>query len=70
MTAKEIYFLNENTDLYEVEKVVIKYIREFNYTKSHVSLYKNDEYTLTIYIENKCIQDLGLEIPEIDFSYY
>ena len=68
MTAKEIYFLNENTDLYEVEKVVIKYIREFNYTKSHVSLYKNDEYTLTIYIENKCIQDLGLEIPEIDFG--
>ena len=68
LSEKEVYFLNENTDFYEIEKIVIKYIKEFNYTDSHVSVYKNDEYTLTIYINNKCISELGLELPEIDFD--
>ena len=68
LSEKEVYFLNENTDFYEIEKIIIKYIKEFNYTDSHVSVYKNDEYTLTIYINNKCISELGLELPEIDFD--
>ena len=68
LTINEAYFLNENTNYNEIEKVIIKYIKEFNYTSSHVSVYKNDEYTLTIYINKKCIFELELGIPEIDFS--
>ena len=63
-----LYFLNENSSFYEVEKIVIKYVREFNYTNNHVSIYQNEEYTLTIYINNKCIFVLGLGLPEIDFG--
>ena len=48
--------------------MVIKYINEFNYTYDHVSIYKNKEYTITIYINNRCILELGLGIPSIDFG--
>ena len=52
----------------EIENLVIKYLYEFNYTDSHISLYKNGDYTVTIYINTKCIFELGLGIPEIDFG--
>ena len=52
----------------EVEGLVIDYLYEFNYTDSHISLYKNGDYTVTIYINAKCIFELGLGIPEIDFG--
>ena len=48
--------------------MIINYIEEFNYTSSHVSLYKNGDYKLYIYIKSKCISELGLGIPEIDFG--
>ena len=68
LTEKEINYISENITFYEVEKLVIKYINEYNYTKNHVSLYKNRDYTITIYINNKCILDLDLGIPEINFG--
>ena len=68
LTENDANFLNENTNFEDIEKLVIKYIDEFNYTNTHVSLYKNKDYTITIYIKNKCILELGLGIPEIDFG--
>ena len=68
LTESESNVINENIELNEVEKLVSKYVYEFNYTDSHVSLYKNGDYTITIYIKNKCIFELGLKIPEINFG--
>ena len=68
LTKSNAYFINDNITFDEVEKLVIKYIDEFNYTNDHVSLYKNDDYSITIYINNKCILELGIGIPEIDFG--
>ena len=68
LTESEVNFINENITFDEIEKLVIKYIDEFNYTGNHVSLYKNGDYTITIYIKNKCILELGLGIPEINFG--
>ena len=68
LTENDINFLDENTTFYEIENLVVKYIEEFFYTKDHVSIYKNDIFTLTIYINNKCIFELGLNLPEIDFG--
>ena len=45
-----------------------KYSKEFGYTDNHVSLYKNDIYTITLYKNGECISDLSLQIPEIDFG--
>ena len=68
LTESEVYFINEDTTFDQIEKLVMKYISEFNYTYDHVSIYKNKEYTITIYINNKCILELGLGIPSIDFG--
>ena len=68
LTESEVNYINENITFNEIEKLVNKYIEEFNYTNDHVSLYKNGDCTITIYINNKCILDLGLGIPEINFG--
>ena len=52
----------------EIEKLAGKYAQEFNYTDDHVSLYKNEIYTITLYKNGECISDLSLTIPEIDFG--
>ena len=68
LSESDSIIINENITFNDVEKLVNKYLNEFNYTDYHVSLYKNEDYTLTIYIKNKCISELGLGIPEIDFG--
>ena len=68
LTENGVNYINENITFNEIEKLVIKYVDEFNYTKNHVSIYKNDELTITIYIKTFCISNLNLEIPEIDFG--
>ena len=68
LTENEYTAIKENTTLNEIEELVINYVNEFNYTDSHVSLYKNGDYTITIYINSKCIFELELGIPEIDFG--
>jgi len=52
----------------ELEEIAHKYAKEFNYTDNHVSLYKNDIYSITIYKDGECILKLSLEIQEIDFG--
>ena len=52
----------------ELEEIAHKYAKEFNYTNNHVSLFKNDIYSITLYKNGECIFKLSLEIPEIDFG--
>ena len=68
LTENNFNMLDDNTTFIEIENLVLKYIEEFNYTDNHVSLYKNGDYTITIYIKNKCIFELELGIPEINFG--
>ena len=68
LTENDNNLINENLNFIQIESLVIKYVEEFNYTNSHVSLYKNGDYTLIIYINNKCVSELDLEIPDINFG--
>ena len=68
ITENDNNLINENLNFIQIESLVIKYVEEFNYTNSHVSLYKNGDYTLIIYINNKCVSELDLEIPDINFG--
>ena len=52
----------------QIEEIAHKYAKEFNYTDNHVSFYKNDIYSITLYKNGECILKLSLEIPEIDFG--
>ena len=61
-------------DLYDflkeggVEKIAKNYASEFNYTNKHISLFKNEVYSIMLYKEKNCIFELGLPMPEIDFG--
>ena len=60
--------LNKEITDEEIELAAEKYTQEFQYTDNHVSVFKNDIYTITFYKNGECISDLSLQIPEIDFG--
>ena len=44
------------------------YAFEFNYTTKHVSLFYNNIYSILIYKDSNCIQELSINMPKIDFG--
>ena len=60
--------LDENITDDEIEKLTKVYAKEFEYTDVHVSIYQNNIYTITIYKDSNCIDNLELQIPEINFG--
>ena len=59
---------NENITEYEIKAKAKLYAEEFDYTNNHITLYKNDFYSITIYKYQKCLSELNLNIDEIDFG--
>ena len=61
-------------DLYDflkeggVEKIAKTYAKEFSYTNKHISLFKNDVYSIMLYKSSDCITELKLSMPEINFG--
>ena len=61
-------------DLYDflkeggVEKIAKTYAKEFGYTDKHISLFKNEVYSIMLYKSAECITELKLSMPEIDFG--
>ena len=51
-----------------IEKIAKNYAKEFQYTDNHISVYKNNIYSITLYKNAECISDLNLTIPQIDFG--
>ena len=47
--------------------MVKTYMKGFNNTNKHVSLYKNDNYSIIIYKNKECINELHLDI-DIDLG--
>ena len=45
-----------------------KYSQEFDYTDNHVSLLRNELYSVIIYKNKECINELSLENSTVDFS--
>ena len=61
--------INTNSNLLKtLETKTISYSKEFNYTENHVSIYNNKNFTMAIYKNLDCIDELELEIPQIDFG--
>ena len=58
----------KNNELDVVETLVKTYISEFSYTDLHISIYKNENYSVMIYKKSYCITELNLEMPNIDFQ--
>ena len=60
--------LSDNLDDNEIERIAQNFAHEFQYTDNHVSIFKNDIYSITLYKNGECISKLSLLIPEIDFG--
>ena len=68
LSENNYILLKENITDNQIEKLTKIYAKEFEYTDTHVSIYKNDIYTITIYKDLNCIEDLELNTPEIIFG--
>ena len=61
-------------DLYDflkeggIENIAKTYATEFSYTTKHISLFKNEVYSIMLYKSPECITELKLPMPEIDFG--
>ena len=44
------------------------YAKEFIYTEKHVSHYYNTMYSILLYKDMKCIEELSINMPKIDFG--
>ena len=65
---KEMIFLNEDIKDSEIDKIAKIFAKEFQYTKNHISIFKTDMFSITLYKNSECISDLNLTIPEINFG--
>ena len=68
LSENNFFLFNENITDDMIEKMTMIYAAEFGYTDTHVSVYYNDIYTITIYKDLDCISDLDLNVPEIIFG--
>ena len=61
------FFENEITER-EIDIYAKNYAKEFNYTENHISILKNNIYSIIIYKNLECILELSLEFPQIKFG--
>jgi len=59
---------NENITFNEIEQKSKLYAKEFTYTDKHVTVYKNEFYSITLYKDGNCLSELDLKIDEVDFG--
>ena len=60
--------LSENITENDIELLVKNFAKEYGYTTNHVSIFKNNIYSITLYKNGDCISELSLEVPEVDFG--
>ena len=68
LNEKVIKLPLENLTEYEIDKKARLYAKEFDYTNDHVTVYKNNDYSISIYKNGECISELDLKIDKIDFG--
>ena len=66
--TKFVIYLSQVNLENEIETIVENYAKEFNYTEKHVSIYNDDLTEIIIYKNDKCLNELNLQISEINFG--
>ena len=61
-------------DLYEfltsggVDFSAKNYAKEFYYTEKHISYFYNNQYSILLYKDSNCIEELNINMPKVDFK--
>lgn len=58
----------QNLDLNEININAKNYAEEFSYTSKHVTHFYNNLYSILIYKDLKCIEELSLDMPKVNFD--
>ena len=61
-------FMEEIVSESEIKVFAKNYAKEYQYTDNHVSIFKNNIYSIIIYKNPECISELSLDNPQIDFG--
>ena len=66
------YNLEENLTDENIDLLAKTYATEYTYTNNHISIFKHELYTISLYKNEECIIKLKLTVPQIDFGdcYY
>ena len=59
--------LKKDEDFQIINILAKTYLNEFNYTNKHISLYTNKDFSIVIYKDRNCIDEVSLSMPRIDF---
>ena len=59
---------NENITDSEIAHLTEMYMKNFEYTSKHISIYKSNNYTISIYKDTETISNFSLEIPKLNFD--
>ena len=59
---------NENITDSEIAHLTEMYMKNFDYTSKHISIYKFNNYTISIYKDTETISNFSLEIPKLNFD--
>jgi hypothetical protein len=51
-----------------VELAVKNYVKEFHYTVNHISKFTNSNFTMVLYKNSSCINELKVDITKIEFE--
>ena len=58
----------ETLDYDEIDSNAKIYAEDFSYTDKHVNHYYNNLYSILLYKNSYCIDDLSLDMPKVDFG--
>ena len=69
-TLTETYhkYFDQNITDKEMDQLAKNYIDNFYYTSNHVSIYKSDNFTISLYKISDTISNLSLSVPKINFE--
>jgi len=66
ITEREFFDLDDNLTESEIEFLSKNYAKEFTYTDNHLSIFKNDIYSIGFYKNNECLSNTSF--PNINFG--
>ena len=61
----------ENIEEFDMDELDIygkNYVKDFSYTQRHVSYFYNNFYSIILYKDSYCIEQLSINMPKIDFG--
>ena len=68
LTKDEVYISNDTNINDKIKSFTEKYANEYNYTDNHISIINFGNYSITLYQNKSCINELSVSSTQLDLS--